>query len=41
MSNFEDTIDEIETRFLSNPEEVSLIVGLRIEVENLIEKTLD
>ena len=41
MSNFEVTIDDIENRFLANPEEVSLLVRLTIEADNLIEKTLD
>ena len=39
MSNFEDTIDDIENWFLSNPEKVSLVVGLIIEMRHLIEKT--
>ena len=41
MSSFKDTIDDIENRFLANPEEVPLIVGLIIEVENIIDQTLD
>ena len=41
MSYFEDTIDGIENWFIANPEEVSLLVGLVIEAENLIEKTLN
>ena len=41
MSNFEETIGVIENRFLADPEEVSLLVGLTIEVDNLIKKTID
>ena len=41
MSNFEETINAIENRFLSDPEEVSLLVGLTIEMDNLIEQTID
>ena len=41
MSNFEDTIDDIENWFLANPEGVSLLLGLVTEVDNLIEHTHD
>ena len=41
MSNFEVTAENMENRFLSNPEEVSLLVGLKINTDNLIEKTHD
>ena len=36
MSNFEDTIDDIEKWFLANPEDVSFLVGTIIETYNLI-----
>ena len=36
MSTFEDTIDDIENRFLAN-QEFSLLVGLTTEADNLIE----
>ena len=38
MSNFEDTIEDIENRFLANP---SLLAGIIIGLENLIEQTYD
>ena len=41
MSNFEETIDDIENRFLAKPEEVSFLVGLIIDADNLIEHTHD
>ena len=41
MSNFEDTIDDIENRFLTNSEEVSLLAGVIIEIDSLIEQTID
>ena len=39
MSNFEETIDDIEKRFLANPENVSFLVGVTIELGILIENT--
>ena len=41
MSNFEETIDDIKNSFLADPKEVSLIVGLTIETDNLIEQPID
>ena len=41
MSNFEDTTDDIENWFLANPEDVSLLMGLTIDLDNLIEQTHD
>ena len=41
MPNLENTIYDIDDWFLANPKEVSLIAGLTIELENLIEQTLD
>ena len=38
---FEDTIEDIENRFLANPEDVSFLVGIIIELYNLIENTID
>ena len=37
MSNFEETIDGIENRFLADPEEVSLLTGLTAEACNFIQ----
>ena len=37
MSHFEDTIDDAENRFLVNLEDTSLLVGIIIELDNLIE----
>ena len=41
MSNFEDTIDDIENRFLASPEDSSFIVGIKMELDILIEQTHD
>ena len=38
MSNFEETLDDVENRFLANPEDASLLVDTLIELDNLIEK---
>ena len=37
MSNFVETLDEIENCFLANPRDVSLLVDTLIELGNLIE----
>ena len=41
MSDFEDTIDDVENRFLANPEDLSLASGIIIELDNLIEQVHD
>ena len=41
VSNFEETVDDIENCFLADPEKVSSLVGLWIEAEILIEETVD
>ena len=41
MSRFEETIDDIQNRFLANPEEVSLLTALGIEAGNLIKQNID
>ena len=41
MHNFEDTIDDIENRFLVKPKDFSLLAGMIIELDNLIEQTHD
>ena len=38
MSNFVEILDEIENRFLSNSHSASMLVGMLIELDNLIEK---
>ena len=34
MSNFEETIDDINNWFLANPAEISFLAGLAIQVDN-------
>ena len=41
MSNFEETLDDIENRFITNPEDASLLAGTIIELGNLIENDND
>ena len=41
MSNFEETTDDVENRFLTNPENSSLLVGITIELDRLIENAND
>ena len=41
MFNFQETLDDIENRFLTNPEDMSLLVGMLIELDNFIENTND
>ena len=41
MCVFEDTIDNIDNWFLPNPEDISLLVALIIETDNIIEKARD
>ena len=41
MSYFEENFEDIENRFLTNHEQVSLLAGLTIEADNLIEQTID
>ena len=41
MSNFTETLDDVENFFLANPEDGSLIAGTLIELDNLIESTND
>ena len=41
MSNYQKTLDDSRNHFLANLEDVSLIVGMPIESENLIENTND
>ena len=41
MCNFEETLDDVENRFLANPEDLFLLVGILKELENLIEDTND
>ena len=37
MSNCEETLDYVENSFLANIEDVSLLVGTLIELDNLVE----
>ena len=37
MSNCEETLDHVENRFLASLEDVSLLVGTLIELDNLVE----
>ena len=41
MSNFVNTLDEIENLFLSNSHKVSMLVKFLIGLDNLIENTND
>ena len=41
MYNFEEASHDIDNCFLANPEDMSLIVGMLIELEKLIENTND
>ena len=41
MSNFIDTLDEIESRFLSNLHKVSVLVEILIELYNLTENYIN
>ena len=41
MSNFEEASDYIKNRFLVNPEDSLLLVGIIIELDKLIENTND
>ena len=41
MLNFEDTTDDVENRFLANPEDLSFLLGLKIKLHNFIEQTHD
>ena len=39
MSNFEETTEDVDNSCLATTEDVSFLVGMRIELENLIENT--
>ena len=39
MSNFVDTLEEIDNSFLSNLCNVSMLVDMKIELDNLIKNT--
>ena len=41
MSNFVEILNEIDNRFLANPCDVSLLAGMLIELDNLIENIND
>ena len=41
MSILEEIIDDIENLFLVDPEEVSFLTGLALEIDNLIEQLID
>ena len=40
MSNFEETTEDVENSFLTNPEDVSFLVGTMIELGNLTKKIM-
>ena len=41
MSNFQKTLDDVKNVFLTNPEDLTLLVGVLTELDNLIENTND
>ena len=39
MSHAQETLDDVKNRFLARPEDVSFLVGILTELDNLIENT--